>query len=286
VSVVVTLYNYAHTIADAIRSVALSDLDEVEIVLVDDASTDDSLEVAVRYGDAVRIVAQPNLGIERACNRGVDEARGEYVVILSADDALEPAYVETLLEALRESPDASYAYCRARMFGARSGVTRCFPYGPYLLARRLNYINASALTRRADYVDAGGYAEELAGNTLEDWDLWLRLLERGVRGTYVRAPLLRWRRHAAGSRNVGDVGPAVEVIRSRHRPLLDVTSDLRGRVGYAIDLGVAVAELVLGLSRSRRLVRMLECSAWRRFTRWHAPGLAYRREPGARARAP
>src|SRR6059058_5406036 len=100
-----------------------------------------------------------------------------------------------------------------------------------MLARRLNYINASALMRREDYLALGGYDQELAGNTLEDWDLWLRMLEHGSRGTYVREPLLRWRRHASGSRNVREAGrlvAAVEVIRRRHKPLVETVSDVRG----------------------------------------------------------
>jgi GT2 family glycosyltransferase len=222
------------------------------------------------------VLAQPNLGIERACNHGVAEARGEYVAILSADDAFEPTYVERLLGALRASPDASFAYCPARMFGAQEGVTRCFPYSAYMLARRLNYINASALMRRDDYLALGGYDEELAGNTLEDWDLWLRMLEHGIRGTYVREPLLRWRRHASGSRNVREAGrldSAVAVIRERHRALMDVVSDVRGTVGYGLDLSIAAADLALGVSRSSLLLQALERRSWRRFQRWHAPRL-------------
>jgi Glycosyltransferase like family 2 len=162
------------------------------------------------------------------------------------------------------------------MFGARTGVTRSFPYSPCLLAGRTNYINASALMRRADFLELGGYAEELAGNTHEDWDLWLRMLEHGKRGTYVRAPLLRWRRHEAGSRNVQDharLARSLEVIRARHRPLLESLRGARGRLAYWSELAVATADVALGLSRSARVVRALEGHAWRRFRRRYQGGL-------------
>ena len=185
VSIVVVCHNYGRFLGEAIDSALAQTHSPCEVVVVDDGSTDDSLQVASGYGDAVRVFTQPNQGLERTCNRGVREARGEYFVILSADDVLEPTYVEELLAGLRRSPDASFAYCQSAMFGAETGVMRCFPYSAYFLALRLNYINASALTARRDFLDLGGYAEELAGNTMEDWDFWLRMLEHGKRGTYV-----------------------------------------------------------------------------------------------------
>ena len=275
VSIVVICHNYGRFLGEAIDSALAQTHSPCEVVVVDDGSTDDSLDVAQSYGDAVRVFTQPNQGLERTCNRGVGEARGEYFVILSADDVLEPTYVEELLAALRRSPDAAFAYCRSAMFGAQTGVMRCFPYSAYLLALRLNFINASALTAREDYLALGGYAEELGGNTLEDWDLWLRMLEHGKRGTYVRAPLLHWRRHEAGSRNLRNeeqLRRALETIRARHAPLIERMSDARGRIGYAVDFGLATADVVLGFSRSGLLLRAFERLSWRRFERHHASG--------------
>src|SRR2546423_1214409 len=116
VSVVVTLYNYAHTIGDAIRSVGLSDLDAVEIVLVDDASTDDSLDVARATLDELpwlrgRIVERgANGGLARARNLGVEYARAEYVFILDADNTVHRAGLRHLAVALGALPDAHLAY--------------------------------------------------------------------------------------------------------------------------------------------------------------------------------
>jgi glycosyltransferase involved in cell wall biosynthesis len=277
VSIIVICHDYAHFLAEAIESALAQTYRNREVVVIDDGSTDDSVEVASRYGESIRLLTQPNLGLERTCNRAVGEARGEYFAFLSADDVLEPTYVERLLDALRRSPDASFAYCRGRMFGARTGLTKCCPYSAYILVKRMNYINASALTARDDYLAVGGYAEELAGNTLEDWDFWLRMLEHGKRGTYVRAPLLRWRRHTSGSRNVQEqarLTRTVETIRARHRPLIESMAGTRGRLAYVADLCVAGADLVLGLSRSTRLLQTFERRSWRRYLRGHPPDRA------------
>src|SRR5207247_4669904 len=99
-----------------------------EVIVIDDGSTDDSKAVASRYADSVRLLSQSDEGVERAVNRGVSEAQGEYVARLDADDVFEPTYIEELLAALDRSPEASFAYCPTRQFGARSGVSRCFPF--------------------------------------------------------------------------------------------------------------------------------------------------------------
>ncbi|MEA2423119.1 MAG: hypothetical protein QOF55_2218, partial [Thermoleophilaceae bacterium] len=123
VSVVVTLYNYAHTIAAAIRSVALQDLDDVELVLVDDASTDDSLAVAraalvelpwLRGGLVER---GANGGLARARNLGVAHARAGYVFVLDADNEVSPAGLRALADALDADLGADFAYGLIRTVG-------------------------------------------------------------------------------------------------------------------------------------------------------------------------
>ena len=79
-------HDYGRFLPEAIESALAQDHAPLEILVLDDGSTDDSLEIARRYEPRVRVVAQANQGLARACNIGVDEARGEYVVFLSADD--------------------------------------------------------------------------------------------------------------------------------------------------------------------------------------------------------
>lgn len=276
VTIVVLCHNYGRFLAEAIESALAQTYPNIEIVVIDDGSTDDSLEVAQRYADRVRVITQPNMGMEPTANRGANEANGELFCFLSADDVLEPEYVERHADALARAPEAAYAYCRPMMFGARTGTMRCLPFSAYFLVKRTNFVVGSALTRRRDYLAVGGYAEDLGEHAFEDWDLWLRLLERGRRGTYVREPLLRWRRHDEGSRNPeqGNREAAARAfIRARHAALAQRVGSIRGAVAYAIDFGVAAADLVFGLSRSPALLRALERSSWHRYRRWHVPKL-------------
>ena len=268
VSIIVLCHNYGRFLREAVDSALGQTYPNCEVLVLDDGSTDDSLEVAHSYGDAIRVFTHPNMGVERTSNRGVEESRGEYTAFLSADDVFEPTYVEELYAALTAVPEASYAYCRSQMFGADDRVLRAFPFSAYLIALRTNYVNACALTRRADYLAVGGM-RDVGEMTMEDWDLWLRMIEHRKRGTFVRKPLLRWRRHEAGSRNLTDsrVQAAVAAMHERHRELRWALRGPRARVRYLFDLGVAAADIPLGFSRWPRLVRLLERSSWRSFER-------------------
>jgi hypothetical protein len=192
VSVVVTLYNYAHTIADAIRSVALSDLDEAELVLVDDASTDDSLAVARATLDELpwlsgRVVERgANGGLARARNLGIEHARAEYVFVLDADNAVHPSGLRRLADALDGDPDAHFAYGLIRTLGPSGpmGLLSWAPWDPWWL-RIDNYIDAMAMVRRASVLEAGGYTTDEALYGWEDFELWCNMASRGMSGTLV-----------------------------------------------------------------------------------------------------
>jgi glycosyltransferase involved in cell wall biosynthesis len=268
VSIVVLCHNYARFLPEAIESALAQDHADVEVIVIDDGSTDDSLEVASGYEGRARVLTQPNQGLAATCNRGAREASGETFLFLSADDRLEPTYVGELRAALERSPEASFAYCSARLFGAQSGVAPARPFSAFSLIRGRNYVNGSALTRRAAYLAAGGYPEDLGGEAFDDWDFWLSMLELGHRGTYVPKPLLLWRRHEGGSKDPASRGASeVETarIRERHADLMRRVSGTRGRWAYAFDRGVGLADRLLGISKSERLLDACERASWRRF---------------------
>jgi glycosyltransferase involved in cell wall biosynthesis len=269
VSIVVLCHDYGRFLPEAIESALGQDYPNLEVLVIDDGSTDDSLEVASRYGEQVRVLSQENQGLARTCNRGAREATGEWLVFLSADDRLEPTYVSELTRAVAREPEASFAYCSARLFGAESGVAPARPFSAFSLIRGRNYINGSALTRRADYLEVGGYPEDLGEGAFDDWDFWLTMVEHDHRGTYVPNPLLHWRRHSSGSKDPTSHGRAeIETrrIRERHAALAQRASGLPGLGAYVFDRGVGLADRLLGISRSRRVLAACERASWRLFT--------------------
>src|SRR5688572_32861418 len=109
ISVVIPCYNQAHFLGDAIGSVQAQTVADVDIIVVDDGSTDDSAEVARRLG--ARVVSQPNQGQGAARNHGLRYATGEYLVFLDSDDRLLPHAFELGLRHLTERPEIGRASC-------------------------------------------------------------------------------------------------------------------------------------------------------------------------------
>lgn len=190
--------------------------------MVDDGSTDNSAEVALRYRDnpRVSVVLQENMGPERTCNKAIAACGTDYFVRLDADDRLAPDYVEVLLAACERS-NSQFAYCDMAYIGAREGYFRAKPFCVWSLMRG-NYINASALTRVEAFLAVGGYDEPERGDPqvgFDDWKLYLRLAEHGYRGTHVPIALLFYRRHATGSRQQQDPATwplALRSVREAH----------------------------------------------------------------------
>jgi glycosyltransferase involved in cell wall biosynthesis len=102
-SVVIPCFNYARYVGTAIESVLSQTFSPVEVVVVDDGSTDDSLRVISRYGDRVRVIDQANQGHVAACNHGFAASTGAVVVFLDADDLLEPSTLSRVAAAFSPS---------------------------------------------------------------------------------------------------------------------------------------------------------------------------------------
>ena len=198
VSIVIPCYNYARYLAEAIESALAQTWPADEIVVVDDGSTDDSLEVAHRFDHelAIRIIAQANQGAISTFNNGIQASTGAFFVKLDADDRLHPRYLASTLPPLVAKPDAGFAYTGYRWFGARDVEFPAEPFKLNALALRPSIVS-SALIRRAAFDAVGGYSQAMS-SAYEDWDLFLSLAERGWAGTPVPELLFDYRIHPNG----------------------------------------------------------------------------------------
>lgn len=200
-TIVIPCYNYGRFLAEAVESALAQTRPPQQIIIVDDGSTDDSLAVAGRYAalPPVRLIAQPNQGAIAAYNNGVRASSGEFFLILSADDRLDPRYLERTVPLLRSRPEAGYVYTAYRMFGARQRLLAAPPFS----ARRLRlrpYINATALFRRTAWERAGGFSAAMEGGH-EDWDFYVTLAGLGWPGVALQEVLFHYRKHSLVSRN-------------------------------------------------------------------------------------
>jgi len=181
VSVIIPCFNQGHFLAESIGSVLASDHDDLEIIVVDDGSTDPTtitLLEQLAY-PKTRLLRQENRGLAAARNYGITEAHGSYILPLDADDRIGPQYISQAVAALEADQHLGIIYCRAEKFGAEEGPWQLPRFSRWRMALG-NIIFCSAVYRRADWNLVSGYNEGLRQGW-EDWDFWLGLLGLGRR---------------------------------------------------------------------------------------------------------
>ncbi len=185
VTVIITAYNYGRYIGDAIRSALMQSHPLVEVLIVDDGSTDDTPEVVKSFGAAVRYIRQANSGVSQSRNTGVASAKYEWVVFLDADDALFPWMVETTLRAALRMIEVPAAVMGRWIEWDKSTKTDIQPQSDSSSETRLvdvrelvlrNAMAPTALVRRSVILELGGY-DQWAGGA-EDRDMWIRIASR------------------------------------------------------------------------------------------------------------
>ena len=212
VSVIMPAYNYGRYIGEAIGSVLSQTYDNLEIVVVDDGSTDNTCEVVGGFigklKRKVRYYYQKNKGPGAARNFAIKEARGEYLAFLDADDLWLPDKLKLQMEMFAGNPDIGFIHTNYKLFNAegeivnyRFGITSLSQLSgnifPYLL--RENIINGSTIiARKALLIEAGGFAEEYLS---EDYILWLKMARKSKAG-YIRDPLIKCRKHLDNKRDI------------------------------------------------------------------------------------
>jgi hypothetical protein len=200
VSTIVPLYNHERHIVAALRSIAQSRYSDVEVIVVDDGSTDGSL-AAVRHflaqheGLPMLVIRHPvNRGLAHARNTAIDFARGEFAFMLDADNEIYVNTIRRLVEAADADAGAAFAYGMLAMFSDSGpwGLRSQYPWQPERL-RMGNYIDAMALWRISVLRGLGAYGTDPRLYGWEDYDLWCRAAEAGNTGVFVPEIVARYR---------------------------------------------------------------------------------------------
>ena len=190
VSVIVPAHNASAHLIDTLESLRAQRYSDWEAIIVDDASSDDTYELAAGFGSPVRAVrSERNLGPAGARNLGLEHAGGELIALLDADDRWLPSYLDRQVARFDAERGAGrkvgIVACNADVLAPDGRVVRTFldrfrgPLEPVTLERVLkgNCIYISALVLREAGETVGWFATDLFGT--EDHDLWIRILEQG-----------------------------------------------------------------------------------------------------------
>ncbi len=215
-SIVIPCYNYGHWVGEAIESalVQREQVPDLEIIVVDDGSTDNSLDVITRYKQDVTIIHKENGGVTSARMAGAAVAKGEFIAFLDADDQMLPGWLAVCLNAIQKDRKFGIAYTRLVMLNEHNNIldptqnrdeTRIWPPAkvdvPALLSG-FNQIPTCCLIRREAFNRAGGYRQRF--EPTEDGELWLKIVECGYEAICAtRKPLFVYRvGHPSLSRGV------------------------------------------------------------------------------------
>jgi len=203
VSVIIPAYNHGRFIAEAIDSVLVQTVAPLEIIVVDDGSTDDTQAIVARYGDHVRCIHQPNAGVSAARNAGIAAARGEYLAFLDSDDLWLPEKLALEVARFDADPELGLVHCGAERFD-ETGTTSVSVTGmegwiaPRLLRLDREIIAATGsgpMVPKRIAEEIGGF--DAALKVSEDWDFCYRVACRHRVG-FVPEVLVRYRQHRGG----------------------------------------------------------------------------------------
>lgn len=216
VSLVIPSYNRAALIGQTIDSALAQSRAFLEIIVVDDGSTDNTRDIIARYGDQVTFVQLAHGGVQLARNHGVQIARGDYVVLCDSDDLLEPDFVATMSGWLERHPDYDAVYANFITFNndgkvhpdkfslappdyfrGAEGDADFLHHVPDLYWRMVEYqplFMSGVIFRRTFYLEIGGFNASFKGVGGEDWEFTLRVVGLG-KVALCKRPLTRIRKH-------------------------------------------------------------------------------------------
>ncbi len=268
VSVIIPNFNYGCFVSDAIESALKQTVLPDEILLIDDHSTDNTMDIIEPYKDRIRIVRnEKNLGPVKTFNKGVYMTSGDYFVIVSADDRIRSDYIEKCKYVLDTNPDTAIAYTHMVLFGERAyekaeklGIRQFenlylwdvpeFNGHTRKLIKEKNFIHGSAMIRRDAFYEAGGYMD----NGHEDHDLYKRIISNGWKAHLIPEYLLEYRQHSLSQRN------NIINLEDENRTLRRMCKDMEERISRLLKTIKDYSVYIEGLEKVVKILKQIDLS--------------------------
>jgi glycosyltransferase involved in cell wall biosynthesis len=242
VSVIIPTYNRSSLICKTVENVLRQTYQKLEVIVVDDGSTDDSLERLRVFGSRIRVITQENGGPSAARNKGLEVASGEIIAFQDSDDEWLPTKLERQVSILdRAGKEVPCCICNATMhFRGKPPITSfnlafihpALPEGIWsnvaeVLSSTFILFNQCAAIRSDALRRVGGFDESL--RFMEDYDLSLRLLSEGNSWAFISDPLVVWRQGSPDSLWEKAMGQQVSIHEQALRCLQSFADKLGGR---------------------------------------------------------
>lgn len=196
ISIIVPCYNAQEFLRETLDCLKKQTLENWECVIVNDGSSDGTVEIAKEYVNTDNryiLVNKPNGGLADARNAGIKASHGKYILPLDADDLISPSYAETAISYLEKHPKNKIVYCEAEKFGTETGkwIFPDFSYEGLLWA---NPFFCSSIYRRSDYDKTRGYDANMRYG-FEDWDFWLSFINEDDEVYKIPQTMFWYRKH-------------------------------------------------------------------------------------------
>jgi glycosyltransferase involved in cell wall biosynthesis len=193
-SIIIPCYNDAEYIEQSVKSALDQTYNNKEIIVVDDGSNQKTKEVLNKLETKIDLlITQKNQGVSAARNRGIAEAKGEYILVLDSDDFFDPSFSEKAVKILDNKNTTTLVTCFARWFWNAQDYRIYKPKGgkvkDFLLS---NAAIGNSIFRKFEFKKIGGYDEEMLKG-YEDWEFYLRLLQSGGNAEVIPEVLFNYR---------------------------------------------------------------------------------------------
>jgi glycosyltransferase involved in cell wall biosynthesis len=195
VSIIIPIYNYGLKLEKTLLSVFNSNYKNIEIIIVDDGSTDEYVINklnSIQNHSNIKIIKQENSGPSSARNIGIKNSSGDFILPLDGDDEIHPDYIQICVNILKNNKKISPVYCDTNHIGEITGIEKRPEWSFEQLIKGPFIVNCSMFRKEA-FEDCGGYDTNLIG--WEDYDLWIRMAIKGYKGKRIPKPLFTYFHH-------------------------------------------------------------------------------------------
>lgn len=202
ISVIMGIYNCASTLDEALNSLLTQTFQDFEVIMCDDASSDNTFEVAAKYVDMypdkfVLIKNDKNLGLNKTLNKCLKIAKGEYIARMDGDDISLPERFQKQIAALEANPQFAVVSSPMIHFDEngdwKTGKAIEFPEKKDFIKHSPFFSHAAAIIRIDVFLEVGGYSEDKRTMRFEDCNLWYKIYAHGYKGFNLTEPLYKMR---------------------------------------------------------------------------------------------